>query len=291
MSRMHPRVRLYLHRRQALLFLIAMLVPCVVLVALGLQTIDQDRQLASKRLADERRLFTEQTRQALLSELENIKLQEVARAVANNGRKDAVGRRGSVAFVGPVIDGRLQLSWENSTKPKMFQEWLSEGNFASQIREGERLEAALHQYENAADHYRAALNAADHEAERIYAHLLLARTFQKLGRNRESHAEYEHVMMSPPDLVDDLDVPLGLYAAPPLLQAGAKRNEILAWVRLASDEERALPPVVLRMVREERCAAKPPGFRDAVPVCLQRHARIENSAHCHSHVYGNAAAG
>src|SRR5438874_9472752 len=91
MSRMHPRVRLYLHRRQALLFLIAMLVPCVVLVALGLQTIDQDRQLASRRLADERQLFTEQTRQALLSELENIKLQEVARAVANNGRKDSLG--------------------------------------------------------------------------------------------------------------------------------------------------------------------------------------------------------
>src|SRR5262245_50013544 len=139
MSRMHPRVRLSLHRRQALLFLIAMLVPCAVLVALGLRTIDQDRQLVSKRLADERQLVTEQTRQALLSELENIKLREVAKAVANKGGKHPAAREGSVAFVGRVLDGRLQLPWEHSTQAQLFQRGLEEGDFASNIREGEKL--------------------------------------------------------------------------------------------------------------------------------------------------------
>ena len=41
------------HRRQILLFLVAVIVPSVVLVALSLRMIGQERELTEKRLLDE----------------------------------------------------------------------------------------------------------------------------------------------------------------------------------------------------------------------------------------------
>jgi hypothetical protein len=55
---MHLPVPFRLPRRQVLLFLIAILVPCGVLVALGLQMMDQERQLESKRIACAWRIVT-----------------------------------------------------------------------------------------------------------------------------------------------------------------------------------------------------------------------------------------
>lgn len=45
------------HRRQVLLFLVAIILPCAVLVALGLRMVGQERELREKRLADERRVI------------------------------------------------------------------------------------------------------------------------------------------------------------------------------------------------------------------------------------------
>ena len=42
------------HRRQVLLFLAAILVPCLVLVALAARMIRQERELAQKRLVEDR---------------------------------------------------------------------------------------------------------------------------------------------------------------------------------------------------------------------------------------------
>ena len=50
---MHFAFRAYFPRRQALLFLIAILVSCAVLVVLGLQTMAQERQLEEMRLAED----------------------------------------------------------------------------------------------------------------------------------------------------------------------------------------------------------------------------------------------
>ena len=53
----------YTHRRQVPLFLLAIILPCAVLVALGLRMIGQERELAEKRLEDERGRLSGQIRQ------------------------------------------------------------------------------------------------------------------------------------------------------------------------------------------------------------------------------------
>lgn len=247
---MHFPIRPYLPRRQALLFLIAILVPCAVLVALGLRTMDQERQLEAKRLTEERQRLVDQVRQELLSRLEKIKLEEVTKIAARGGSADAVRRDNAVAIVGPLLDGRLQLPWENNRGAQKFREWLNEGSFAGRIRVAEAQELVAHQYESAARQYREVIGATGEPAQQSYARLLLARTLQKSGRRRESEAEYERVLASPPDLVDDHGVPLGLYTAPPLLQASARRKELIEWIRFASNGDRLLPPDALRMARD-----------------------------------------
>jgi signal transduction histidine kinase/cell division protein FtsL len=236
--------------RRTSLFLIALLIPCAVLVALGLRTIEQDRQLENKRLIEERQRAADQIRQTLLSQLEKIKLAEVTRIASRSGATDAVGRDNAVAFVGPVLDGQLQLPWENNPSAQNFREGLNDGSFAERIRDAEAQELVAHRYESAARQYREAIGAAGEPAQQAYTRLLLARTLQNLVQRQESEAEYKRVLSSSPDLVDQHDVPLGLYAAGRLLEFGAKREELIERIRFAADGDRMLPPIALRMTRD-----------------------------------------
>ena len=68
------------HRKQILLFLIAVILPSLVLVVFTLHMISQEKELAQKRAVDERRRLAGEIGQHLLVRLEKIKLQEVSAA-------------------------------------------------------------------------------------------------------------------------------------------------------------------------------------------------------------------
>ena len=234
------------------MFLIAVLIPCAVLIALGVRTMKQERQLEDKRVMDERLRLTEQVRQTLLSQLEQTKLEEVAWIAAHGAGAAADDiRAGSlVTFVGAIVDGHLQLPWENNASAQKFRDRLTAGNFAERIRRAEAQELITRQYEDAARQYREAVASAGQPDELSYARLLLARTLHKLGRSGESEAEYGRVLATPPDLVDEHGVPLGLYAAPPLLQVKARQKELIEWIRAAEDRSGLWPSAALRMTRD-----------------------------------------
>ena len=63
------------YRKQILLFLIAVLLPSIVLVFLTIRMIGQERELAQKRVADDKIRMARDIGQHLLVKLENIKLQ------------------------------------------------------------------------------------------------------------------------------------------------------------------------------------------------------------------------
>ena len=240
-----------LPRRQALLFLIAILVPCLVLVAVGLRLIAQERQLEDTRRIEQRQLLVLQLRQELLTRLERIKLQEVTSAVASGGAED-VGRprQSAVAFVGALVDGRLRLPWEGRRQAQRFRESLNEPIYAGEIRQAEADELVARQYASAVRHYENAIDAARQPAQRTYAQLLRARALGKSGRRLESRRGYEAVLASPLELVDEHGVPLALYAAPPLVDAGLGREAIHEQIRRAVDDQRWLPPAALYLVRD-----------------------------------------
>lgn len=64
--------------RQVVLFLVALGLPCVLLVGLSLRMLAQERELAEKRLADDRRRVAAAVRQELLSRLERLRLEALS---------------------------------------------------------------------------------------------------------------------------------------------------------------------------------------------------------------------
>ena len=79
------------HRRQVFLFLVAVLLPSVVLVVLGLRMIGQEQELAEQRVADDRRRAVTDIGDVLLAELDRIRLETLTdlRDSPSNLRVDA----------------------------------------------------------------------------------------------------------------------------------------------------------------------------------------------------------
>lgn len=78
-----------------------MLFPCLVLIALGLRITEQERELAEKRAADERRRRVEETRELLSARLQRIAIVEVDTWL----RRESAG----VALVARILRDQLEL--------------------------------------------------------------------------------------------------------------------------------------------------------------------------------------
>ncbi len=227
--------------RQVLLLLAVVLAPCAVFLFLGLRMAAQERQLQEKRAGEQRQRRAAEYGKELLFRLERMKQDLGADPAA---RLDA-----AVVFVGRVRDGRLILPWEDDPNAERFRRAISEKAFAGAIWQAERQEIAG-RFDTAAELYRQAMSAARRLAQAQYARLLLARTRAKMGRLQDSRLQYEKVLESPPDLLDENGIPLALFAAPPLLEAGAKRSEIAGLVRLHAQNRTPLCPAALYMLRD-----------------------------------------
>lgn len=245
------------HRRSVLLFLAAILVPCLVLVMLSLRMISQERELAEKRLAEEQRRLTGQIRQELLARLERIKLQEAgalaAQAGVGAGLKPAPPparpQNAAVVFLGWVENNRLALPWEVSRTSAEFRQLLGGAEFAKKIQQGEHEELVTRQLGKAAGFYRESAAGARHPAQSAYARLLLARVLAKAGRHSEALALYQKILPLPSEVVDEHGVPLALYAAGRLLEAGVAHQHVLERISAGIDEQRWLPPAECYMLR------------------------------------------
>ncbi len=250
------------HRRHVLLFLIAILLPCLVLVALSLRMISQERELAEKRLAEERDRLVGQIRQELLARLERIKLQEVAALAAPlhaitrvppaaqaDPARAANYQHPAVVLAGWVENNRLVLPWENNRSAEEFRRLLSEAEFARRIQRGEQEEHVSRQLGKAAQLYREAMNVARHPAQSAHARLLLARVLARSGGRSEAHTHYQKVLALSSDVTDEHGVPLALYAAGRLLEAGVGRAEVRDRVAAEVTAWGWLPPAECYMLR------------------------------------------
>src|SRR5256885_2636534 len=99
-------------KRQVVLFVPAIPLPAFVLIGLAARIIGQERELAGKRAADERRNAIEQLRRELAARLEAIKLQEINRLIRTTGPGWTEGPENpAVVFLAKVEGDRLILPW------------------------------------------------------------------------------------------------------------------------------------------------------------------------------------
>ncbi len=209
-------------RKRVALFLIAVLLPVIVLVALTLQMVKQERELALKRVADEHRRVAAEIGQDLASRLDGLAREE-ASALAGQplmlGRHDY--KNPEVVLVAKVEDGRLILPWEAGPKAAAPMSLEDDSEFSRNIRQAESAEFSSKNYPLAADSYRRAAAVARNPAEEGYARLQRARALEKSKKEQESLAEYEKILFLSPEIVDEYGIPLSFYAFEPLLRSGS----------------------------------------------------------------------
>jgi len=234
-------VRPLLPKRELLLFLVAILTPCLVLVALSVRILEQERQLEQKRRAEERHRQLAGLSQELLARLERTK---VDLAFSPVSAADEL-----IAFVGILRSGQLVLPWDENAGIRNFRQAIGRARLSGLLRQAERDETNGSPG-RAVEAGREAIRVAPSPAVQAYVRLLLARALRKAGQHQESLRQYELVFQSPPDLVDEYGIPLALYATPPLLERNLRKVEILQLARALTGGRGWRSPAALYMLRD-----------------------------------------
>ena len=237
-------------RRRMLLLLTAVFVPYLILAALSLRMIGQERQLEARRTVEERQRRLALVGQQLLSLLQNFKLRQLAQLPPRSqGTTPGPPVDKSIAFVGLVRESRLRLPWDDDPGARLFRGLVNEARFASQLGQAGAEERAA-RLEKAAAMYNRVIETARRPAQQAYARLLLAQGLEKAGRKPESRWQYERVLELPLQHVDEYGVPLAFYAAPHLLGDDLRRQGVLRAIRMAAEREGWLSPAALYQARD-----------------------------------------
>jgi len=200
------------NRWQLVLFLVAVLAPSAVLVAVSQRTIRQNRELAAKRRLDERRLLRERLAADLLARAEKLKQSASAP---------------EIALAAAVEGGRLEPPWESDPGVVRFRELMAQPLFAEAVARGERAQFAAKRLAAAVSGFRAALRVARDPLQDTYARLLLARALKEAGQDAEALAEARRVLRSPLTMVDEDGIPLRVHAAALLIGLPPEREPVL----------------------------------------------------------------
>ena len=217
-----------LPRRQVTLFILAIVVPSVVLILMAAWMTVQDRELAHKRAADEHQRQTEDLRQSLLRYLEGHKAAQMTARLEGHWPVPAP----PVVLVARIADNRLVLPWDDVASPAAVG---GAEPLAAAIRDGEHLELVALQPLEAAKQYSRAVALAGDEGQRAYARLLLARAWTKARHHDRAHAEYIRLVDLPPEIRDEHGVPLWTYAAQRLAATGEAPIRSTITARIARD--------------------------------------------------------
>ncbi len=149
------------HRRQIFLFLVAVLFPSIVLGALGLRMIGQERELAEQRVAADRRRAVSNIRDALLEKLEGIQV-ATFRDVRDPWSTSRAYAHPALRVLARIDNGEVIPPWDEIGATHAARASLAEAGFASDIERGERAELGQKQdFLTAIQAYQTAAQNAD----------------------------------------------------------------------------------------------------------------------------------
>ncbi len=230
------------HRKQILLFLAAVLIPSLTLILFTRQLVRQEKELATKRTAEDRERRAREIGQALLLRLERMKLEEAQKEETLLIRPDEYRPgRPEILMLGLVEEGRLFLPWERPPEAATAPAGTNRNpRVAEFLRAGERAEFESKDLGLAADMFRRAFALGGRERE--YTRLLLARVLAKSGRTAEANEHYESLLAGPAREKDEDGIPLFLYSADRLSQTPGPSEKIVARIDADLKEKRWMSP-------------------------------------------------
>jgi hypothetical protein len=259
--RVIPRIgAVHFRPRGAILFLLAIVLPCAVLAVLTVRLMMMQSELAEKRRADARRALVASVRAELSSQLERLKLHAVTRSDVVTGQ--ATRENDPLVLVASLVNGRMQLPW--TADAGLDDAPFGEGAYADAVRLGERAEHQRGGIDEALSAYRHALGVAASPAQTAFARLALSRTLQAAGRAGDAALLDRQLLRTPLSVRDDAGMPFALYAAHRAVARTGPNADYRAVADLLESclaAEPPLPPMALYTVRDlaERVAKRAPG--------------------------------
>lgn len=238
-------------RRQVRFFLIAVILPSAVLVALGAQLLRQEHRLAIQQRVDERLRIVEEARESLFGELERLQ-----RSALDAAHRDPAGfvsksyATGIVLLAARIDGGELRLPWTEDPLADRAARALHAAPFAQQVAAAGRTEFADGDVEGAIQLYRSARAQARDSVQTAYADLLLGRAFAKAGMRTQARSQNRRLLELPSSVRDEVGVPISIYAADRLAQSECCDQEWLERVGAMVNEPRWRSPVEAHLLRD-----------------------------------------
>jgi two-component system, OmpR family, phosphate regulon sensor histidine kinase PhoR len=194
------------------LFVFAITLPCVVIVALGLRLVRQEAELRLQRKDDDRRQAVAEARNAITAVLTRVSAAETLRAADGEA---TVPPSDLVVLAAPVRGGRLVMPWDANTTAAPTEVHDDPAFLllqAAEQAEAQRPAQAMRDYRRA--------SASPHPFIAAHARFGLARALAKTGQLREADTLNTALAASPFGITDEYGMPLALYAAQRLADRG-----------------------------------------------------------------------
>ncbi len=237
-------------RRQIGLFLLVVILPSAVLIALGVQLVSQERALAEQQAIDERQLVVARARQVLLGTLEQVQreaLDAITRDTLDVGSKAEVGP--TVVLAARADGGVLHLPWSADRRAQRGRASLRAEPFVRRVAEATRAEFINGDPARAVALYEDILAAAQDSIQEAYASLALARALHAAGRRTDALSLNQRLLALPHHVTDEVGIPVALYAAARVLERGTGGREVIGKVDAILHERRWRSPTQAYMLR------------------------------------------
>lgn len=226
-------ITLHGHRRRVVLALLVAGAPCLLLFVLAWRMLEQERELQTNRERERRTQFATDLGERMRQRLDRVRLQ-LSAGITPDPAPDLVAQR----------DGSsLHLPWR---PVQMYSPWPESPEVRLAIERGEREELVGGNFATAAKHYQHAFERSRSPSESAYANLLLARTLYRAGRIDEAIESYRRIAVLGPEVRDNQQIPLALYAMERLDNAAVTNADEALEPYLASSIE--LTPTALHLV-------------------------------------------
>ena len=210
-----------MHRRQVWLFVLVVLLPSAILVALGARMLSQERELTGKRVSDDQQRLAEDARRDML--------RRIAELPHEGWEPHALDEGSVLAFAGK------RAPWEVSRDRQAAWQLLREPSFVESVN---------------VDDFVGALSVAHHPAQRAQVKLKMAAQMAAAGRTSESYQTNLEVLRAPALLVDDAGIPFRIRAAAQLAGSGVMQQAVADVLEQELKSFKPMPPAEIQLSKQ-----------------------------------------
>ena len=215
-------------RTKFLFYVVSIVLPSLLLLVFTLRLVSQDRELARKRIAEDRQKYALETGRTLLSVLDKAKIRAGGAGYGQAVRPSDFSIDPLIALVCELRDTELRLPWEDTPESLRTREVLRERKFLANLDLIEKAEFTENNAVKAVRLGQAILKTDLNREQAAMIRLSLACSLYKAGHAEEAKEIDRFLLSLPADIQDEFQIPFALYAAERLANSESDHPAIFA---------------------------------------------------------------